>query len=162
MSNTFTRLRLIAERGAGLALAVVLLRSAAVHAGNPYYFLSSVYSYQIIGTEAGVYAAATLPAVQIALAVCLFFRWWARGAYVASAVLFAGFTVVQASALNRGLDISCGCFGAADSLPVSSGTLALAATCSTVAVVGFLLSRTSAYRGSDLCVASNENEPVLA
>ncbi len=139
-----SRTRRLAERAVALALGLVLLRSAAAHAGNGHHFLSTVYSYQIAGAEAGRLAAASLPAVQMALAVCLVFGWFLRGAYLAAAVLFAGFAAAQSSALGRGLDISCGCFGAGDSLPVGPATLAVAGGCLLASLAGLFLTRNPA------------------
>ena len=135
------RTRRAAERAVGLALGLVLLRSAAAHVGNPHHFLSAVYSYQVVGPEVGRLAAAALPTVHVVLALCLLSGWWARGAYLAAGAVFAGFGAAQAAALYRGLDISCGCFGAADSLPVGPGTLAVAGGCALAAVVGGVLAR---------------------
>lgn len=149
------RTRRVVERLVALALGLVLLRSAAAHAGNPYHFLSTVYSYQSVGPELGRAAAATLPAVQVTLALCLLLGWWGRGAYLAAFALFAGFVAAQAAALHRGLDISCGCFGAADSLPVGPATLAVAGGCAAAAAVGFVLSRPTAQ-------SHNEGEPCAA
>ncbi len=149
------RTRRVAERPAALALGLVLLRSAAAHVGNPYHFLSAVYSYQVLGPEAGRLAATVLPAVQVTLALCLLLGWWSRGVYLAAGGLFAGFGAAQAAALNRGLDISCGCFGAADSLPVGPATLAVAGGCAAVAAVGFGLSRPASrsINGGESCDA---------
>jgi hypothetical protein len=124
------------ERAAAIGLSVVLLRSAFAHIGNPYHFLSSVYSYQVVGYEVGRFGSAVLPFLELALAVCLLSRWWAREAYVVAAVMFVGFVAAQGWTLHRGLDISCGCFGATDSDRVGWRTLILAGSAAVVAVAG--------------------------
>lgn len=107
-------LRLVDYVG-GIALAIVWLRSSAAHLANPYYFLSSVYQYELVGVQAGRIVAMTLPFLQLVLAVCLIGRVFAGGALLVSSLLLATFAGVQASAIVRDLGISCGCFGASSS-----------------------------------------------
>ena len=136
-----TDARAIAERICGLILAAVLLRSAASHLGNEFQFLSSLYAYRILGVEQAAAAASAVPTVQLTLAVCLTFGWWRRGAYLAAGLLFLVFVGVQISALQRGLEISCGCFGAADSVTVGPATLSIAGGCAVLSALGFFLTR---------------------
>ena len=58
--------------------------------------------------------AASLPAVELVLAAALIFgpRPWARAGGLASAALMAVFTIAVGSVVARGVNISCGCFGA--------------------------------------------------
>lgn len=72
----------------------------------------------IPGAEA---AARLLPGVEAAVAVGLVVA--PRAAAPVAVVLLAAFTAVLGRALARGLDVTCGCFGAASRAPVSSRTL---------------------------------------
>jgi Methylamine utilisation protein MauE len=97
---------------------------------NPYHFLSSVYSYELVGPGLGRFCAMVLPPLQLVLAVCFVVRRFVGGAFLVSSMLLAIFTVAQVSVLARGLEIGCGCFGAAVRSPVGGESLTL---------VGFLL-----------------------
>jgi hypothetical protein len=124
------------ERAAALPVALLLLRSSFAHLGNPYQFLSIVYSYQLVGMEAGKWVAVLVPFVQLTLAVALLFRWSPREAHLLAILTFATFAAVQASVMQRGLDISCGCFGASESLRVGWRTLGVAAGAALAAGAG--------------------------
>ncbi len=144
------------ERLVALALALLLLRSAFAHLGNPYHFLSTVYSYQLVRIEAGKWVALVLPYLQMVVAVCLLARWWPKQSYLLAFVLFAAFVVAQAMALRQGLEISCGCFGAAESLQVGWATLTVASSAAAASLLGWLLtavrdrkSRTAPSGGSN-------------
>jgi hypothetical protein len=67
---------MVIERLLALGLALLLLRSAFAHLGNPYYFLSSVYSYELTGIATGLWIALILPFQQMVAAVCLLANWW--------------------------------------------------------------------------------------
>lgn len=133
------RLLTIIERLLALGLVVLLLRSAFSHLANPYYFLSSIHAYQLIGKTLGEYLAMVVPFFQIILALLLVIRWSPGLIYIMTAFLFAVFIAAQASVLTRGLEISCGCFGAADSVHVGAGTLSVAIGGCIVCIAGGLI-----------------------
>jgi Methylamine utilisation protein MauE len=137
------RLTTVAERLIGLALALLLLRSAFAHLGNPYYFLSTVYSYRLTGIETDKWVAVVLPYLQLVLGVCLLARWWAPQAYLLAGLLFAGFVVAQALVLRQGLDIPCGCFGVSDGLSVGWRTQAVAGAAAAFSLLGLALALVS-------------------
>jgi hypothetical protein len=86
--------------------------SALRHMDNSYFFLSSIYSYQIFGPWTGVVIASIVPCLQLTLAILVLFDTRAeRWAFGISVCLFALFVAIQVSALKRELPISCGCFG---------------------------------------------------
>ena len=58
----------------------------------------------------GVLVAMTLSWLELLVGVCLVGGVFVAGALLASAAMGTMFAVVVASALVRGLDISCGCF----------------------------------------------------
>lgn len=127
------------ERGIGLVLALLLLRSSLIHVGQPYYFLSSVYGYGLTGIVLGKWIAVVLPFVQLVVALCLLVHWWPRPASLLALVMFLTFVGVQVTALWRGLEIPCGCFGASGSLLLGPTTVALAATGAVLAAFAFFL-----------------------
>ena len=129
----------LVERGLAAALAVLLLSSAFTHMGNPYLFLSTVYSYELTSPETGKWLVILLPSWQMAAAVCLLARWWIRATYLLLILTFGLFVTAQALVLWRGIAISCGCFGSSHGLMVGRRTVALAAACAGAAVLGCLL-----------------------
>jgi prepilin-type N-terminal cleavage/methylation domain-containing protein len=124
------------ERVIALGLAAVLCRSAFAHLGNPYYFLSTVYSYEATGIVIGESVAIVLPFLQLLIAFCLLSRLALREAYLVSLLMFLAFVGVQAFILARGVRISCGCFGASSDQEVGARTLTVAALAAMAALVG--------------------------
>jgi putative oxidoreductase len=92
-------------------IGVALLLSAIPHFGNPYYFLGSVYSYDLVGAGLAQLVAMVLPMLQLLLAACLITRLFRPGAHLIVLPMLLGFAILQTSAKLRGLDIACGCFG---------------------------------------------------
>jgi hypothetical protein len=117
----------------------MLLRSAFAHLGNPYYFLSTVYSYQLTSIEVGKWTALVVPYLQLVVGFCLLTGWWLREAYLLALGLFSLFLGAQGWALRQGLEISCGCLGASESLRVGWLTLAIAGTAASACLLGWLL-----------------------
>ena len=60
-----------------------------------------------------------LPVLQSVLAGMLVVGVGMRTAFLGTAVLLTGLTAIQASALLRGLQIGCGCFGAGNETPIT-------------------------------------------
>lgn len=133
------RIARLAERAVALVLALLLLNSALAHLGNPYLFLSTVYSYQLVGVTVGKWVAALLPPLQLVVGLCLLVSWARAEAYSIAVAMFAGFTAAQASVWSRGLDVSCGCFGMAGSHPVGAWTVGLAAGSLVLSLAGLAL-----------------------
>jgi len=78
---------------------------------QPYDFLSSVYGYELVGPRLGMFVAMTLPWLELLVGICLIGGIFVSGAILASMGMCAMFTFTLSSALYRGLEISCGCFG---------------------------------------------------
>lgn len=94
-----------------LVLGFVLLRAALAHLANPYFFLSTLYDYGF-PILAGKLIAAFVPYLELIVALALLTTLWSRPASLWAAILLTAFVVAQSIAWARGLDISCGCFGA--------------------------------------------------
>jgi len=92
-------------------LGISLVVAAIPHLENPYYFLGSVYAYQMVSPWIGQFVVMILPVLQLILAVCLIGRFFIDAANFLTLGCFLVFATVQTSAAVRGLDISCGCFG---------------------------------------------------
>jgi putative oxidoreductase len=94
-----------------LALGCMFIMSSLPKIQLPLKFLSDVYGYELVGPKLGVLVAMTLSWLELLVGICLVGGIFVSGALLASAGMGAMFAVVLASALIRGLDISCGCFG---------------------------------------------------
>jgi prepilin-type processing-associated H-X9-DG protein len=134
------------ERLAAPAVGLLLVASAFSHLGNPYYFLSTVYSYQLVGVGAGRWVALVVPYLQLTVGACLLVRLVVAEAYCLGAVMFLGFVVAQTVALQNGLEISCGCFGGDITVKVGAQSIMIAAGSALVCILGFIVSLN--YRGA--------------
>jgi len=129
------------EWGARLAVGGIFLWSAAAHLANPYYFLSTVYQYELTSAPVGAVVASVLPFLQLLLAACLLSGACPQPTWLLSSLLLLFFVGVQTSALVRGLWISCGCFGPEISQPVSMMSVAFTSALAVLAISGALAAR---------------------
>jgi uncharacterized membrane protein YphA (DoxX/SURF4 family) len=119
---------------ARLALAGVFLYAGLSKLLDPAAFAVSIENYRLLPCAPSGWVALYLPWLETGCAPGLFLPRLRLGATALLAALCAGFCVFLTSALLRGLDISCGCFGgdaAARSdlrLPLLRATLLLAAS----------------------------------
>jgi len=106
-----------------VGLGGLFLASSLAKIRQPYDFLSNVYGYELAGPKLGMLAAMVLPWLELILGVCLIGGIFVGGALLFCFILTCFFTFVQASALHRGLSISCGCFNASGSGLIDYTTL---------------------------------------
>jgi hypothetical protein len=118
-------------------LGCMFLWSALPKIRQPYDFLSAVYGYELVGPKLGLLVAMTLPWMELLAAICLVGGIFVSGAFLASTGMATLFTLALASALYRGLDISCGCFAAATSDKISYLTLVRATAILLVSLVAY-------------------------
>ena len=140
--------------------AFAFAKSAFVHIANPYQFLRSIDAYRLVPMTITPYLAYAIPVVQMFLSLGLMFGDLKRYA-IASASLLLLFSVVQASAMFRGIDMSCGCFSSSGgeriglatlSVPLGLGlTLLAAVVCHRQAVKGSF--QQVLYKAFARCVA---------
>ncbi len=123
---------------AAVICGLVLVRSAMFHLGNPFGFLATVYSYELLPAAAGVAVAAVLPPTQLVLGLLIIlFPQHRKPCLSVSGLLFLSLALVQLLTLYRGLNISCGCFGpAVDENPIGVSSIGLAVGCSALAFAG--------------------------
>jgi len=94
-----------------LGLGGLFLWSSLSKIRQPYDFLSTIYNFELVGPKAGMLVAMVLPWLELLVAICLIGGIFVSGALLVCIGMSAMFTFVIVSALYRGLDISCGCFG---------------------------------------------------
>lgn len=103
-------------------LGLVFIFAGASKFRDPSAFAISIGHYHLLPYPLIVFASVYLPALEIICGLTVLFgRWCYRGALFNLAILCALFSAALVSAWMRGLDIDCGCFGAAlkSSLPVA-------------------------------------------
>jgi hypothetical protein len=82
-----------------------------------------------------------VPAFELVVAIGLLIPMYARGASLIAASMLLLFSVAMAQARMRGIDLSCGCFGAAFEAKVSWLTVARSAALGAIACVPLLAPR---------------------
>lgn len=139
------------ERAASLAVGIVLLTAGASHLGNPYYFITRVLAYDLVGARLAFFLALLLPSLELVLGICLICRVAPLSAQSTAALLIAIFVIAQSVALARGLKIDCGCFGPATPQQISGTTIlrtgALAAAALVAALSEHARARRTLYTG---------------
>jgi len=109
--SRFTTLKNSFDWIATWIIGLAFLVAGFPHWSNAYYFLGSVYAYKLVEPGIGQIIAMTMPVIQLVLALCFLTRTFLDASHLATLFLLICFVTVQTSALVRGLDISCGCFG---------------------------------------------------
>ena len=98
-------------RAAQVLLGGIFLWASVTKVPDMAGFAESVANYRIVPPALVPAVAAAVVGVEIAAGVALVLNVWARAAALVLSTLLAVFTVGLASALARGIDLSCGCFG---------------------------------------------------
>ena len=106
-----------------LGLGVTLITASLPKIMQPYAFLSSVYSYEIVGEYQGLGVSILLPWLELIVGLCLVTKTCLPASLLLATLLGAIFVFVQASALYRGLSISCGCFALTDASMIGYSTV---------------------------------------
>lgn len=94
-----------------VALGVVFLYSGVEKLLHPQDFLATIYDFKLTGPGVGVVTAMIMPWLELLLSFALLTGLFTGGALLATSGLCLLFLGIQASAIVRGLNINCGCFG---------------------------------------------------
>ena len=121
-----------------LGLGCMFLYSSLPKIRQPYDFLSSVYNYELVGPKLGVLVAMVLPWAELLVGVCLIGGIFVSGALLVCIGMGAMFSFAIASALYRGLNISCGCFSASSAEQIGYTTLIRALMIMLISAVAYL------------------------
>lgn len=105
-------------------LAVVFVVAAVPKLIDPGSFANDLLNYRLLPENLVGLFALFVPALELAIAAALLWPRYQRGAALISLVLLVGFAAAMAQARIRGIDLSCGCFGAAFESKVSWLTVA--------------------------------------
>lgn len=77
---------------------------------DPQAFANSILQYKVVGSSLAMVAATFIPSLELLCGLSLIIGLYPRGCELLITLMLVGFTILIASALMRGLDISCGCF----------------------------------------------------
>lgn len=116
-------------------LAGVFVVAAAAKVRTP---TATATTFRRLGVPAADVTARAVPLVELVVATVLLAA--PRAGAVGALVLLVAFTAVLARAVARGVDVSCGCFGAASSAPITDVTLLRNALLVAAAVVAAVFS----------------------
>jgi len=103
---------------ARVALGVLFAWAALAKIGDSRAFAEQVHNFRLLPVALENLAAMTLPWIELVAALALVLGVRARAGAVIVTTLLAVFTAAVLSALARGLDIECGCFGTSDATRV--------------------------------------------
>lgn len=104
------RVRQALALGGRLALGAVFIYASYDKLSGSQLFVDAVENYRLLPRVLLYPFAVILPWVQFVTGICLVAGALVSGAALVSAGLYAMFLAAMASAIIRGLDISCGCF----------------------------------------------------
>jgi hypothetical protein len=121
-----------------LGLGCMFLYGSLPKIRQPYDFLSSVYNYELVGPKLGVLVAMVLPWAELFVGIYLIGGIFVSGALLVSIAMGAMFSFAVASALYRGLNISCGCFRASSTEQIGYITLIRALVIMLISDVAYL------------------------
>lgn len=105
-------------------LAAVFVAAAVPKLIEPGNFANDLLNYRLLPESLVGFVALFVPALELMIAGALLWPRYQRGAALLSTLLLLGFAAAMAQARIRGIDLSCGCFGAAFESKVSWLTVA--------------------------------------
>jgi putative oxidoreductase len=125
-------MNLAAQRGkarwlVSAALAVVMIWAAIPKLLDPSDLATAIQNYRLVPPQAARWLAALLPAFELSAGIGLLLARFRSGAALLSAAMLTTFALAMAQARVRGIDLRCGCFGAAFEGEVSWLTVARSA-----------------------------------
>ena len=98
---------------ARLVVAGIFAFAALPKIKDPVAFAASIHDYQVIDGALVSWAAVILPWLELTIAVGILIPTIRRASAACIGLLLIAFISLHVSAWQRGLDISCGCFGTA-------------------------------------------------
>ena len=132
-----------------LALAGVYLFAAVPKLIDPWDFARAINNFRILPDSAVPWTALWLPAFEAVAALAVLTGLLHRGGLLAIAGLSGAFAAGVASAMIRGLDIECGCFGSTASSHANLEHLALNVGTLLAAVILLVAGGRHAVRNTD-------------
>lgn len=131
--------RELATLVARFAIAGVFLYASLPKLADPGVFAADVQNYRLLPDALAGHAALFVPAFELVVAIGLLLPRYQRGAALIATSMLAIFSVAMAQARLRGIDLSCGCFGAAFEAKVSWLTVIRSAALGLLSAVPLIL-----------------------
>jgi uncharacterized membrane protein YphA (DoxX/SURF4 family) len=97
-----------------ILIGLIFAASALAKLGDLHSFAEEVHNFKILPIALDHLVAMTLPWIELVAALALLLGVRARSGAIVVAFLMVVFTTGVLTAMARGLDIECGCFGTAD------------------------------------------------
>lgn len=112
---------------ARLLLGGLLIYAGAIKLPDGSQFAEAIANYRLLPAQANQLLAILLPWTEVLVGLLLIFGVWVRASALLALLMFLAFTAAVISALARGLDIDCGCFGTDTATRVGLHTLLIEA-----------------------------------
>ncbi|HSH37429.1 MAG TPA: MauE/DoxX family redox-associated membrane protein [Chthoniobacterales bacterium] len=112
-SGTSSAPRLYVVPALAALIGGIFIYAGALKAWDPVKFANDIQNFRILSWPVGVRLAFYLPWVEIVAGLALFIGWMRSGALAILSALTVIFIIATVSARTRGIDLECGCFGAA-------------------------------------------------
>jgi uncharacterized membrane protein YphA (DoxX/SURF4 family) len=129
----------IAAFVARLAIAGVFLYASLPKLADPGAFAADVQNYRVLPDALVGHAALFVPVFEFVVAIGLLLPRYQRGAALIATSMLTIFSIAMAQARLRGIDLSCGCFGAAFEAKVSWLTVIRSAALGMLSAVPLIL-----------------------
>ncbi|HYJ08535.1 MAG TPA: MauE/DoxX family redox-associated membrane protein [Polyangiaceae bacterium] len=100
-------------------LAALFIWTGAQKLIEPGSFAAAIANYRVLPDLLVGFAAVALPVLELVAGFALLWPLYAQGAALIVGALLAVFAAAMAQSKLRGIDLDCGCFGAAQSSQVS-------------------------------------------
>jgi putative oxidoreductase len=135
---TSSALRVYAPKACGAFISLVFLAAALPKLIDPGSFAADIQNYRVLPETLVGHAALYVPAFELVVALGLLWSRYQRGAALIATCMLLMFAAAMAQARTRGIDLSCGCFGAAFESKVSWWTVARSTALAVIAAVPWL------------------------
>ena len=97
--------------GFRLVVGGVFIWAAVLKIGDPLGFAQNIANYRLFPRFLDFFLALTLPWIEVASGTLLILGLWRSSSALISSVLLGSFIVLVLTAVLRGIDTDCGCFG---------------------------------------------------
>lgn len=137
-------------------LAGVFAFAAVPKLIDPGSFANDLLNYRVLPESLVGVAALFMPALELVIAAALLWPRYQRGATLLSTLLLLSFAAAMAQARVRGIDLSCGCFGAAFESKVSWLTVTRSLVLAAMSAVPLLWPTLSAAAHADVTLPGKQ------
>ena len=110
-----SRTRLIVRRALGVLAGAVFVYAGVLKVRDPVEFANDISNYHLLPWTIGVRLAFYLPWLEILAGLALILHRLFSGALAIAGALMLGFIAATVWAKAQGINVACGCFGAASS-----------------------------------------------